>query len=1040
MALHTRRRSFRAQVLIAITAAVWATSVASAADLPSYVEAQSWTKNPFVSSSSGQIGYGMASTTSSLSPTMYASGTTHFGSFAGQAASNMVSPLDGLPVYNGSLFSGINFDSLTIVPADSSFLGQAGTFKMRYQLAATMTGTAQGSADGGAQLLLSTHVLGSPEQYDNVAVNQTVTPSTTYYQTQQQRGPSGDINWHDIPDPMPSGVYVTGDMPFIFGQPFNLRVTAYGLAGANGRGSASSSINILVNVDGFDAHAVYNSGGSAVPFYLKSNSGTDWSDLSLRIWTNATGDDQFDTAANWPDGAPPTSTQGLRLTKSGAYNVNNVSGSNSRLISDAGDATLFATTYNLTSTTDDSLVIGRINAATLRVATGEVNSIRTVVGDGAAGSLYISGGTSELDTDTLYVGRSANASLYITNGGVVNVASAPAPLAASSRSPITRLAPATPKTVIIADTPNSIVTGEVKDTGSLFNADTMIIGKGGTGSVTVSANGLVKANDLFVASDVGSVGRLTVSSGGTVQAKNASFGIAGGGDARVVLDGGTVTVDENLGVAGSLTLQRQSNSVLTVRNTLSIAAQGKLSGTGTLTAGTLNNSGKLSPGDENTGKLTVVGDVVQTMSGALDIRINDNVATGNFDSISVTGNASFSGRLNVTLGKSADGSDFRPPNNQNYPVVTTGAMLSGRPDNFAGNSLEAKFKDGKTAGIFKVSQDDHQLQLTKFHRIHLLSVGIDSYDTDPNNDIEDGSLDLPGGAGALAVYNAAAKVPGVVDLNPLSSLQLRRSDQDGNDVALAEKITRAVEGDNPRVRPGDTFIFVINTHGTFDRTHGPAEDPINREELKFGRAVPSPIQSTCPSEIWLSPTTSVTPSDFKSYFIGDKWKDVNKLFIMDFCWSGGFWHGAGSDPRVAYLSDLPRSAFIGVEENTLSWASPENGGWLAQSFANVISNLDGADITFEMLKARVQVAQDRLFPMNHGFAEGVVEDGWGVESVDFVSNTIFAASTPDFELGMIGPETVPEPNVVALVFVPLLLTRRQARKRKGEGATKRSAN
>ncbi|HST52114.1 MAG TPA: FG-GAP-like repeat-containing protein [Pyrinomonadaceae bacterium] len=137
---------------------------------------------------------------------------------------------------------------------------------------------------------------------------------------------------------------------------------------------------------------------------------------------------------------------------------------------------------------------------------------------------------------------------------------------------------------------------------------------------------------------------------------------------------GTVVIDQGYTqTAGSTTLEGGNFS--TGGNTIALQG-GTLTGTGTLTAATLNNSGgTIAPGLSGAGCLAVSGNYTQGASGSLAIEIGGATPCTQFDRLAVTGTATLGGTLSTTL---ING--FTPAAGQSFQVMTyaseTGAFAS----------------------------------------------------------------------------------------------------------------------------------------------------------------------------------------------------------------------------------------------------------------------------------------------------------------------------------------------------------------------------
>jgi fibronectin-binding autotransporter adhesin len=98
-----------------------------------------------------------------------------------------------------------------------------------------------------------------------------------------------------------------------------------------------------------------------------------------------------------------------------------------------------------------------------------------------------------------------------------------------------------------------------------------------------------------------------------------------------------------------------------------VAAAGTLGGTGTLggVGASLTNDGTVAPG-ASVGTLTVGGDYTQSSTGKLAIEINGNAS---FDLLSVTGNATLSGAIDITI-------LANPTPNQTFDIVNAASVVN----------------------------------------------------------------------------------------------------------------------------------------------------------------------------------------------------------------------------------------------------------------------------------------------------------------------------------------------------------------------------
>jgi len=200
--------------------------------------------------------------------------------------------------------------------------------------------------------------------------------------------------------------------------------------------------------------------------------------------------------------------------------------------------------------------------------------------------------------------------------------------------------------------------------------------------------------------------------------------------------------------------------------------------------------------------------------------------------------------------------------------------------------------------------------------------------------------------GAQRVRDAFAAYRTVKDARTLAL----NANQDHNTRDLVDAVN-AMRGE---VKAGDTFVFYINTHGAWadEGDEAPVwvqDDPSNlsRRWLSTGD------EYLCLSEKtydWLSDDA------FRQLFADPAWQGVNKLFIMDTCFSGGFW-GTTTYGDTGDLATLDRTALIaGSTEGNFSW-----GSWDAAA-KGYIGNLGTALVrALEQLKGQAQVTFHDLF-------------------------------------------------------------------------------
>src|SRR5262249_22537223 len=148
--------------------------------------------------------------------------------------------------------------------------------------------------------------------------------------------------------------------------------------------------------------------------------------------------------------------------------------------------------------------------------------------------------------------------------------------------------------------------------------------------------------------------------------------------------------------------------------------------------------------------------------------------------------------------------------------------------------------------------------------------------------------------------------------------------------------------------------------------------------------------------------TFISDDSFADLFFTPEWEKVNKLFIMDTCFAGGFW---GRDPNPVRpggddLHGLSRAALIGSSpESSTSTSKPAAGGLylgiLEDALVGTLNNFGSSTpFTFQNLYDGI-VARGAAFV---SLPNGKMRSGFDVAqdaSVQTVFNPV-AYATPDF--------------------------------------------
>lgn len=242
-------------------------------------------------------------------------------------------------------------------------------------------------------------------------------------------------------------------------------------------------------------------------------------------------------------------------------------------------------------------------------------------------------------------------------------------------------------------------------------------------------------------------------------------------------------------------------------------------------------------------------------------------------------------------------------------------------------------------------------------------------------------------------------------------------------------LVAAINEAKQMVRPGDTFILYMASHGYYSPTDLTGDEaPVNAQ---FDSTDLSRRRATSGDEyFYLSKTgTDISDDGLLSLFSGQDWASVNKLFIVDACFSGGFW-GSTATGDSGDLTSLSRSALIAAaQEADFGWAHWDSSAGLyvhnlGSALVGALDALKNRDsISFQDLVEEVG-SQASVYQGINGAIAGLTDlkDAWGIEApavVDFSST-----STGDFTMTL----GIPEPatlSLLALGGLAVLMRRRK---------------
>ncbi|MBL8763472.1 MAG: hypothetical protein JNM07_04300 [Phycisphaerae bacterium] len=188
---------------------------------------------------------------------------------------------------------------------------------------------------------------------------------------------------------------------------------------------------------------------------------------------------------------------------------------------------------------------------------------------------------------------------------------------------------------------------------------------------------------------------------------------------------------------------------------------------------------------------------------------------------------------------------------------------------------------------------------------------------------------------------------------------------DDGDFGNIDTVKTALDAMYARMKPDDRLVFYINSHGS-GRTdeNGPGDEPLIQiqddahDESHY--APSSQDESICMSKTILHGKERWTDDQFADYFADPSkpvWSQVDKLFVLNQCYSGGFWNGGPADTtgdlsrlgRVALLAGATESGFaktvvIGVKSNLVHALERAVPGVVTQagaSLANLVNAVNG---------------------------------------------------------------------------------------------------
>ena len=262
----------------------------------------------------------------------------------------------------------------------------------------------------------------------------------------------------------------------------------------------------------------------------------------------------------------------------------------------------------------------------------------------------------------------------------------------------------------------------------------------------------------------------------------------------------------------------------------------------------------------------------------------------------------------------------------------------------------------------------------------------------------DGTIKVNGQTDAEKVY---AKFNQLVTFSDVKLLNYSVADTSSTPIGA---IKAALDAYTNVLQPGDSLIFFYSGHGG-----GSTTNPAVNESLYVTKTAIS---------------GEFVDDDLTAWFLDgsrkDKWAGVNKMFILDSCFSGGFWNGENQDlnslPKVALLAATGELQYAQADqdhngEGFFSMAL-EDGLLKVGNWAKADVNKNG--LTAEELRLWLE---NYVLPVN---AVGYVKQDWPDDLVP-VEWQVVGAMSGDFEM------VVPEPATLSLLAAGGLLALRRRR-------------
>jgi len=318
---------------------------------------------------------------------------------------------------------------------------------------------------------------------------------------------------------------------------------------------------------------------------------------------------------------------------------------------------------------------------------------------------------------------------------------------------------------------------------------------------------------------------------------------------------------------------------------------------------------------------------------------------------------------------------------------------------------------------FKLYDFSAEGQIAPPGKTHVLSVGV-RYNNSPSyktlaNDIL-----------AQRIHDSFAWFPSV-QTNTVLVL-------DANNSGNRARIQASIESMGNVISAGDTFVFYIGSHGCLNWTGDEVsiDTQYYDSNMQINRA-----PSTADERVHLTRTAAINSDEqlsddwLREMFFDPKWEQVNKLFLIDSCFAGGFWGTTGTGDS-GDLATLSKAALIASSlEGDFSYTADDGpsgmtmnvfGLALYQSLYNLRYN---TSVTYQNLYDELARAGSLFKGQNGRIAD---EDYWDV--VVPIDCRIAGAYTSDFEMTLQG-SAIPEPVTMIGLILSLVSAGTYARRR-----------